>query len=198
MKAKKRKPHLFLLLCFCVFLCSSRKKLWQRPVFPGWSTRVSSYIILQEYHSKWVWESLCKWIPLVPSTAAIYKGVKQACVTLPQIIKSGEVHSNSESNRCKDHVCFWASLLTGFQSDKKIVFDNWFQCLTSEKTDFHFQRRWGVLVLRETFWGSLAGVWRGAHHNPVGCSWLINASTSNCNYTKTPCKNSLKSWCCAV
>lgn len=167
------------------FLCFSRKKLWQRPVFFGWSTRVSSYIVLQEYHSKWVW--LCKWIPWVPSTPAIRKGVKWACVTVPEIIKSGEVHSNSESNRCKDR-CFWASLLTGCWSDNEIVFHNCFQCLTSEKSDFNFQR-WGVLVLRETFWGSRADVWRGAHHNPVGGTWLTNASISNCNCTKNLWQN---------
>lgn len=68
----------------------------------------------------------------------------------PQIIKPGERHSNSESSRCKDRVCFWASLLTGCLSDNKIVYDNWFQCVTSEKSGFHSQRC-GVLVLRETF-----------------------------------------------
>lgn len=41
-------------------------------------------------------------------------GAKQNYIILPQIIKTVDVHSNYESNRCKYYVHFWASVMTGF------------------------------------------------------------------------------------
>lgn len=109
-KAKKRKAHLFLLiLCFFSVLqgksCDRGQSfLAEAPESPA--TLSYRNIIQSESENHCANES-----PQFRALLQYPKVLKQACVTVPQMIKSGDVHSNSESNRCKN------CLLVGITSE---------------------------------------------------------------------------------